>query len=118
MDDANWLLFAVTGTVPVEIRLIHRGAAKDCPQHWQQVKAPDVLKDILSRALEAMDSVKLQRGVMKAIKKRKEIDRRARVKNHHTMVKTAILGMFQAGATHDEVMEAVNEAFVHEVQTS
>ncbi len=124
MDD-SWLLYeahvmveARLDCIPADIRLIHPAAAKDCPPHWDRIEDRDAVRAILAQAREVMDDPKLQRGVLKAIRKRKEIQRRDRVATRAVIVANSIRDMLSAGATHEEVMDAVNAALVAAVQNS
>jgi len=108
----SWLLFTVDN-VP---RLIHFAAAIGRPHNFIQIPDPVAVSQILASGREVMSNPKLQAGVLRAIRKRKERERKERVASCSIRLKASIMSMFQAGATHDEVMTYVNEALVGMVQ--
>lgn len=115
--DESYALFVVVPSG--DLRLIHPAAVKDCPSTWEHLSvAPGELREILAKAREVMDNPKLQRGVLKAIAKRKERERVDRVRTRAAYVKDSIKAMYAHGATHQEVVDAVNAALVAAVHNS
>jgi hypothetical protein len=127
MDD-SWMLFCfigLDGRVHIRdsasygspcARLIHPSAVKDCPPNFCHIQDPEAVRQILTAAREVMRNPKLQAGVLRSIRKRKERERKERVASCSIRLKEEIASMFRAGATHDEVMTYINEALVKTVQ--
>jgi len=100
MTADSWTLYST----PKDLRLIH-WAARDLPFGFYRVEgAESAVQEILEKGREVMDDPKLQRGVLKAIRKRKEVQRRERVHVKATYVAAAIREMLSAGSTHEEVI--------------
>ena len=101
-----------------DLRLIHPAAGWDAMRagFTELQSQPEDIRAILAKGAEVMNDPRLRQAVMKAIAKRKEVQRRERIASKAVYVAGAIREMFSSGATHEEVMDAVNAALVKSVQ--
>lgn len=96
--DESYALFVVVPSG--DLRLIHPAAVKDCPSTWEHLSvAPGELREILAKAREVMDN-------------------RSCSAAWAAYVKDSIKAMYAHGATHQEVVDAVNAALVAAVHNS